>query len=251
MIGYPPTEELYLGCECMDLDHVALFIYFPPSEEDSKSVIEDIDDLPTIFLSVSTRNYFEEVLPPIIYFYDKTAWQTFFYNNWYKRLWFAGRYIVNPTYLREFGILDAFDFQNKDLDKLDAFLALISSDIDDNIKENSELWLDDDRWAIRFQPTRLTFKNDDTEQPWQLGWEPHFKQRGFFGRIRYAFKYIFGIHSPEKNFTLYEKDAAKMRGMIKWVQEENFALLKKEASKIEGMTEWMQNINKKDEENDK
>jgi len=219
MTGYPPMKELYLGCECMDLDHVALFIHFPPKDED-KNIIEDPDDPPAIYITVSARNYFEEILPPIRYFYDNWSWQYFFSHNWYKRLWIAGRHISDPTYLREYGILDGFDFQDKDLSKLDVFMSLISSDIDANIDEKSELWLNED-WRIRFQPIRLIFEEHDFVGPWQVGWESHFVQRGFFGRILNAFKYIFGMHSSDKSFTIEEKDAAKIRGMIKWVQETN------------------------------
>jgi len=214
-----PMEELYLGCECMDLDHVAHFMHFPPIKEVKK---ENIADDNIIYLSVSVHNFFKRIIPPIRYFYDKTSWQSFFYHNWVKRLWIAGKYIIAPYYQRKYGILDAFDFQNKDLEKLDAFLSLISSDIDDNSFSISEgIWLDDGEWLVKIELTRLEFKKCDYIGPWQVGWEPHFLNRGFFGRIHYAFKYIFGQHSPEKCFTICEKDAAKIRGIIKWVQETN------------------------------
>jgi len=221
MRGYPPMEELYLGCECMDLNHVALFIHFPP-KDDVKSVIEDEDDAPCIYCSVTAKNYYTHLLPEIRYLFDKWTWQNFAYHNWYQRWWIAAKYIFNPTYTKRYGILDAFDFQHRDHDKLDAFLTLISSDIDNNIDEKSELWVDDDQgWIIRFQPTRLIFEKHDIVEPWQIGWDIQFMKKGFFGRIKYAFKYIFGRHCSEKNFTLLEKDASKIRGMIKWVQETN------------------------------
>lgn len=224
-----PMKELYLGCECMDLDHVAHFMHFPPTEEEREKIKsrkfplpEEDDDLNIIYLAVSAHNFFKTIIPPIRYFYDLWAWQSFLYHNWFKRLWIAGRYIVDPFYQREFGILDAFDFQNKDLDKMDAFLSLISSDIDDNSFSISEgVWLDNDDWLLKIGLYRLEFPKHDYVGLWQIAWEVQFKNRGFFGRIHYAFKYIFGQHSPEKGFTIYEKDAAKIRGKIKWVQKTN------------------------------
>lgn len=225
MIGYPPIKELYLGCECMDLDHVALFIHFPPREDDGESVIksaiENIDDAPCIYCAVTANNYFTKLFPEIRYCYEKYTWQEFAYYNWYQRLWIAGKYIFNSICTKRYGILDAFDFQVKDHDKLDAFLALISSDIDTDIDDESELWLDDERWKIRFQADRWVSKEHDIKEPWKVGWDIHFLERGFLGRVRWACKYIFGRHCPEKSFSIYEKDAAKLRGMIKWVQEEN------------------------------
>lgn len=243
MIGYPPMKELYLGCECMDLDHVALFIHFPPRDDGAKSVIEDEDDAPAIYMSITASNYFTRLLPEIRYLFEKYTWQSFAQYNWYKRLWIAGKYIFNSTHLREYGILDAFDFQEKDHDNLDAFIALISSDIDDNIDEKSELWLDDDRWRMKIQPTRIVFEEHDIVEPWKVGWEIHFIERGFFGRVRWAFKYIFGRHSVGKSFTIYEKDAAKMRGMIKWTQKEN----KKGEEENKEISKWVVDMSKSEE----
>jgi hypothetical protein len=229
MSNSPPMEELYLGCECLDLGHVAHFMHFPPTKEDKKKVEsgkfplpEEDDDLNIIYFSVSVRNYFDVIIPPITGIFEIYDWRQFFYHNWCKRLWVAGKYIANPYHQPEGGVLDCFDFQNKDLDKTDAFLSLISSDIDDNNSSPLEgVWLDDDEWLVRIEVTRLEFKKHDWVGPWQVGWAVHFKSRGFFGRIRYAFKYIFGQHSSEKSFTIHEEDAAKIRGKIKWVQETN------------------------------
>jgi len=218
MTEYPSMKELYLGCECMSLEHISQFIHFPPVKDGSKCVMEE--DEPSIYLSVKTNNYYRNLLFPIIYIFDKYEWQSFFAYNWYKRIWIAGKYIVNPLSRQKWGILDAFDFQDKDLEKLDAFMALISSNIDTNITQNSELWIDED-WPIVFSPTRLEFEKHNIKEPWQVGWEIQFKKRGFLGRVKYAFKYIFGSSNQEQNYPLCEKDASKIRGMIKWVQDTN------------------------------
>ena len=129
MSDLAPMEELYLGCECMDLDHVALLVHFPPAEDKKKNdsglflLPEEDDDDNVIFFSVSVHNFFDAIVPPIISLFDTWAWRSFFHHSWFKRFWIAGRYIVDPLHLRKFGILDAFDFQNKDLDKMDAFLS--------------------------------------------------------------------------------------------------------------------------------
>ncbi len=223
-----PVKEMYVGCECLDLGHVAHFMHFPPPEREAFidsgkfPLPEEVEDENIIYLSVQVRSYLNAIIPPIIYVFSIYDWQYFFRYNWCNRLWVAGKYIVDPYYQPESGILNCFDFQNKDLNKIDAFLSLISSDIDDNSFSISEgVYLDDDEWLVKVGLTRLEFKKHDWIGDWQVGWAPHFKSRGFFGRIRYAFKYVFGKHSYEKCFTIYEKDAAKIRGIIKWVQGTN------------------------------
>jgi len=223
MIGYPPTNELLLGCECMDLDHVASFINFPPKKDGDGKVIIEFDDPPCIYFTVTANNLYTRLLPDLDprYLFEKWTWQSFSYYNWYNRWVIAGRYIFALNPHKEYELLNCFDFQERDHVRLDLFLSLISSDIDDNINEQSELLLDDERWCIKIKPNRLVFKEQDITEPWQVGWEICFKPRGFFGRIRWGFKYIFGRHCPEKQFTMLKKDAAKMRGLIKWVQETN------------------------------
>ncbi len=243
MIGYPPMEELYLGCECMDLDHVVALGYFPPKKDEAGNAIIEEDDPPVIYFHVTANNYFTRLLPSLRYFYEKYTWSEFYHYNWYQRWWLAGKYIFSSICTKKYGILDAFDFQVKDHDKLDAFLALISNDIDTDIDEKSELWLDDERWKIKFQPDRWVSKKHEIIEPWQVGWDIHFLERGFWGRIRWGFKYIFGRHYPEKEFEIFEKDAAKMRGMIKWVQEEN----KKNEEEMKDTIEWVQDMGKSKE----
>jgi len=223
MTGYPSMKELYLGCECMDLDHVALFVHFPPKKNKDGKVIIEKDDPPCIYCNVTANNYFRQLLPDLDprYLFTKYTWQEFAHYNWYQRWWVAGKYLFNPNSTRRYGILDCFDFQERDHSRLDMFLSLISSDIDTNIDEKSELWLDDERWRIRFMPDRWVSKKHDIQEPWKVGWDVQFMKRGFWGRIRWGLKYIFGRHCPEKDFTILEKDAAKLRGLIKWTQEEN------------------------------
>ena len=248
MIGYPPMVELYLGCECMDLGHVALFINFPPKKDNDGKVIIDEDDPPCIYFTVTANNYFTQLLPDLDprCLFEEWTWSTFAHYNWYNRLWIAGKHIFNPTYIKRYGILDAFDFQERDHSKLDMFLSLISSDIDTNIDDKSELWLDDERWRIRLMADRWVCEEHDIKEPWKVGWDVQFMKRGFWGRIRWGLKYIFGRHCPEKQFAILEKDAAKIRGMIKWAQEEN----KREEAKEEETKEiakWVVDMSKSEE----
>ena len=109
-------HDLYLGCECMSLDHVAHLMYFDPNKEE-KGQIDDV-----IYFCVRARNYFDEICPPIIYFYDKWAWDSYLRFNFFRRVGISLKYLFNKNYVRKGGILDCFDFKDTDLPVLDQFL---------------------------------------------------------------------------------------------------------------------------------
>lgn len=204
-------KELYLGCDCTDLGHVVSLIYFPFEGKDDEDNV--------IYYSVRVRNYFDRIVPPLQYFYEKDSWEDYFRYHWLRRVGIAAQYIFSPFYERKWGILDCFDFQAKDLSALDAFLALISSDIATNINHQATQELDNGRWTIIFDIDRMDFHEENF--PWDLGWSPQFKHRDFWGRVGYAVRYMFGRYSEEQGFEISEKDAFEIRGMIKWVQENN------------------------------
>ena len=208
-----PIKEIYIGCECMDLDHVAHLSYFPPTEKEKEDGEEDI-----IYFRIKFTNYFDRFFPPIRYFYEKHEWNSFFYHNHFRKVIIGLKYIFNRYYNKKDGILSCFEFQNKDLSKLDIFLSQITVNVDTNISHQSTESLDNERWYIRFSIDRQIH---DDRFPYQLGWEPQFKCRNIFGRIKYAFKYIFGEYCNIQEFEITKNKAEKLRGMIKWVEDIN------------------------------
>lgn len=213
------TKELFAGCGCMDICHVMHFVYFPFSGEKGE------EDENVIYGFVRTRNYFDRIFPPLRYFYDSFDWKQYFYYHWFRRWSIALRYILNSSYMRKWGVLDCFDFQGKDLPAIDNFMSLITNDITDDIDslsiEKMECQIDGDQWVLRFNVDCLVFDDSPSTFPWQLQWEPQFKPRKFLGRLKWAFNYIFGNYSDEQDFEIYPKDAAIIRGMIKWIQKNN------------------------------
>ena len=217
MTEYDERKELYVGCDCLDLDHISHFLHYPLSKEEKEDGEQEV-----IYCRVKIKNYLNEMCPPLRYFYSSYDWGSYFRYNWLRRIGIASKYIFNSFYVRRWGIFDCFNFQEKDLIKIDAFLSLISSDIDTNINEAYKYWVDDDCWLIRFDIDRIEWDGEGNNPfSWDLGLSPQFKKRKLFGRIKYAFKYMFGRHSDEQDIHIYKKDAAKLRGMIKWVQENN------------------------------
>lgn len=210
-------HDLYLGCECTDLDHVAHLMYFDPTEEEKG----DIDDV--IYFAIRAKSYHSEICPPIVYFYDKYSWGSFFRFHYFHRIGIAFRYILNKNYVRKGGILDCFDFRDKDLPVLDHFLSLIKNEIREDYTPSTCLfggigfqWLENDEFRLRFLGERL-----DEDMPYWLSWELQFKPRGIFGRLWYAGRFLFGRHCNEQHFEIDEKAAPIVRSMIKWIQDKN------------------------------
>ncbi len=215
-----PLKELYLGCECMDLDHISHLLYFPPTEKEKEDGEEEI-----IYFNFKFTNYFDHFLPPIRYFYDKSSWGDYLYHNHFRKVIIGLKYIFNRYYNRKYGILSCFEFQNKDLSKLDIFLSQITNNVDTvefgkNINHQSTQLLDNEKWLIRIS---IGKQFHDNKFPYQLGWDPQFIHcRNIFGRIKYALKYIFGKYCDVQCFEIKEIDASKLRGMIKWIQDTNY-----------------------------
>ncbi len=210
-----PLKELYIGCECMDLDHVAHLVYFPPTEKEKEDGEEEI-----IFFRIKFKNYFNRFFPPIRYFYDKSSWEDYFYHNHFRKVIIGIKSIFDKEYVRMGGILSCFDFQNKDLSKLDIFLSQITEKIEEKDVDNQSLaLLDNERWLVYFS---IDKQFNDDKFPYQLGWDQQFVPfRNIFGRIKYALKYIFGKYNEEQEFEITKSEARKLRGMIKWVQDTN------------------------------
>ena len=214
-----PLKELYIGCECGDLDHIARLGYFPPTEKEKEDGEEKV-----IYFTIKFTNYFDYFFPPIRYFYDKSEWESYFYNNHFKKVIIGFKYIFNKHYNRKYGILSCFEFQNKDLSKLDIFLSQITNNVDTiefgkNINHQSTQWLDNEKWLIRIS---IGKQFHDNKFPYQLGWDPQFVCRNIFGRIKYALRYIFGKYCNEQEFEIKEIEAGRLRGMIKWIQDTNW-----------------------------
>jgi len=220
-------EELILGCDCMSLDHVSLMIYFPPKTEEEKN-----DEDNVIYFTVKTRNYLNQIIPPLSI--DPRNWSYDFKNycrfHIFNRIPIAIRYIFNPSYTKKFGVLDCFDFQNKDLSKMREFLSQLTNEESEEIKfdkkslsnyagniiSNYLFYLDNERWGIRFIVWQL-----DKDMPFWLGWEIQFLPRKILGRIKYALKYIFGRVSNEQEFEINEETAKKIKGLITVVERLN------------------------------
>jgi len=220
-------QELYIGCDCLSLDHIIQFIHFPLSEEgkiENKEAVslDPEDDENIIYFAAKVENYFYKIVPPILlHCFDKYNWQSYFRYMWFHRLWIAMGNISSPKYRRRWGILDSFDFQQKDFEKIDAFIALISRDIDTNINEKSEVVIKDNNWSLIFHIEQFIWKEQNYKEPWKFGFECQFKKKKILGRIKDSFKYIFGIHDDQVHVSIDEKNAAKIRGMLKWVQDTN------------------------------
>jgi hypothetical protein len=201
-------EEKYFGCECMDLNHISRFGYFPP--EKGEKVDEDDN---VIYFTVKTEYLFGRILPP--FSLNPLDWKfdlgNYFHFHILKRIPVALGYIFNPHYYRKYGISDCFDFQEKDLPIIKEFLSKLSEKETEE-KSDSILWIDNERWLIRFSIQRI-----DKDFPYQLGWDIQFISRNLFGRIKYALKYLFGRVAEEQEFEIKPKHAEQLKGLISLV----------------------------------
>ncbi len=208
-------KEIYLGCECLDLDHIAHLSFFPLTEEEKTNGEED-----EIYFRLKFKSYFDRILPPIKYFYEKWEWNEYFYHNWFNKVIIGLKSLVSMDFVSIKGIFDCFEFQNKDLSKLDVFLSQITDKIDTKADGDSITFLDNDKWLIYFTISRFSFEDGDN-MPYVIEWEPQFIPSLLLRRIKYSFKYIFGRYDEEQEFYITKREATKLRGMIKWVEEEN------------------------------
>ena len=207
-------KELYLGCECMNLDHISHLVFFPLTEEEKKDGEKN-----KIYFRVKFISYFDQIIPPIRYFYSLSDWREYFYYNCFKKVGIGLKNIFHRYFFREKGIIDFTNFQNKDLSKLDIFLSQLTDKIDTNITHQSIQRLLNERWSIYFSIEKLF---EDQELPYQLEWNPQFLQcQNIWRRIKNSFAYIFGTYCNEQEFEITEKEASKLRGMIKWIQKTN------------------------------
>ena len=211
-------KELYIGCECMDLDHIAHLSFFPLTEEKKEDGEKD-----EIFFTLKFKSYFDRILPPIRDFYQKWEWNNYFYHNWFNKVIIGLKSLASMDFISIKGIFDCFEFQNKDLSKLDVFLSQITNKIDTKADGDSITFLDNDKWLIYFTISKLYSREDYDYDfaPYVIGWEPQFIPSLLLRRIKYAFKYIFGRYNEEQEFFITKREATKLRGMIKWVEEEN------------------------------
>ena len=215
-------KELILGCDCMSLDHIALFSHFPCCDEEGEKVA---------YASVKIINYFNEIFPPLSIL-NKNMWRFYFHYNFFNRVKIAISHIFNDCYERDNGIFDCFDFQNKDLLRFDGFLSLITDTNLPIVPINADTWIDNNKWSIKFHIDKF-MEEMQPESSWYLGWNIQFKQKTFFGRIKDAVNYITGNHDSEQSFTIYPKDAFLIRSMIKCILDKN---RKKEVDRLEGLS---------------
>lgn len=201
-------KDLLLGCECRCMNHISRFDYHIPTTKE-----EEDDEYNVIYFTVTTENLFNSVVPPIRYCYDLDEWMTYFRWHIFNRIGVAFNHIFNLHYAKKDGILNCFDFMNKDLPALHEFLTYLSKE-ETKVSFTSPVNIHNERLAIRFSSLQII-----EQTPWGLGWEPQFINKGFWRKIKDGFKYIFGMFSDEQSFEITKKQAATLKGLITSILE--------------------------------
>jgi hypothetical protein len=205
--------EQYFGCECQCLNHIAHMGYFPPEKD-----VEVDEEDNVIYFSVRTEYLYKTIFPSLSL--NPLDWKDDlgYYFNWHilKRIPIAIGYIFNPLYVRKNGLLDCFDFQNKNLPEMKKFLSNLT-DQEELVSKTHWLTINNDKVEIKFCIERI-----DKDFPYWLGWEIQFITRWkLFGRVKHALKYIFGKYDNEQAFEINEKDAKRLKGLITVVRKMN------------------------------
>jgi hypothetical protein len=179
--------------------------YFAPEKGEE---VDEEDNV--IYIVVGTKNLYSRIilglnLNPCNWIYNLKD-----YFRWHilRRIPIAIGSIFNRSYTCEKGMLNCFDFKNKDLPKMKIFLSRLTME-EEVVSKINYLILDNERWVMRLYITHF-----DKDFPCELGWDIQFLPRNIFGRIRYALKYIFGRHNDEQEFEINKKDAATLKGLI-------------------------------------
>ena len=110
--------EEYFGCQCNSIEHVSQFIYFFPREGD-----DPYDD--EIYFAINANHLYSRIIPPFSYrILDwKYDFDHYFRFHFFRRIWIAANYLVNPYYKKKHGVMDCADYKEEDLTRLDETLA--------------------------------------------------------------------------------------------------------------------------------
>ena len=215
----PELKELYIGCGCGGLDHLARFSHHPLTQKEKDEGEED-----PVYITVRTENYFTRIVPSIKYIFEKYTWQDFFYYNWFKRVIIGFRHIKNPFYsiLESPLLFSYFEFQKKDLPEIYEMMSSISLDTSDikplfGIDKEFYVDLSNDNLVMRISID----KDLNEEDMLTLAWRTYFIHGKTIKRIKDDFKYIFGGFSDEQCFEIFEREAVNIKEMIKLAQKEN------------------------------
>ena len=204
-------EELILGCDCMCVDHVARFNYFPIKEG------EDVDkENDVIFMNVNANNLYCDINPFYFWGFD---FGHYFRFNFLKRFYYAFQHIINSKKLAANwleGVLNSFDFQNKDLDKLYDYFSLLAKNEEDVIHAGHRKEDFSRHFDICFYAER-----EYKDLPFVLGYSVVFRRGNLWKRIKTAFSYIFGTHNKELGVSLNEHDAEVLKAYIACIKRKN------------------------------
>ena len=202
--------EKYFGCDGGCLRHISYMLYFFPKKDDYEE-----DDV--INFTVKIEYLYQRIIPP--FSFNPMDWPydlgNYFRGHILRRIPVALAYIFQKYYTKKEGILDCFDFKEKDIPEIKEFLSNLSS-LETFASKRSSVTIDNEKWHIRFNISQL-----DKDIPWRLGWEIQFRPRNVWGRIGYALKYVFGSFSDEQHFDINKSDAEHLNGLIAVVEELN------------------------------
>jgi len=206
-------RDVYLGCECMGLDHVTHLIYWPPKDEDDDN---------ELFFTVAAKNYRDKIFPYLsISPYD---FKEYLRYHFFNRFGVALAYLFNSHHVHKWGILSSSDFRQKDLPTLIEYLSWVAGDSEETVDENTTVWLRGHRFNLR-----MTIDRYDKDMPWELGWEIQFKQgKSLWRRLKNGWRYIWGLASDEVHTIVTEKEAKTMKAMAEWVKKKNEELTEDE-----------------------
>ena len=211
----PLKEETYIGCDCMCLNHIAHFVYFPSDSSE--------DDDNQLFLTVTGGNFYTEIIPP--FSLDKFYWDDYFRFHYLRRVFHSFKYLFKKWKDSEnYSVLDSFDFDNSQLDTLYRFLEKYDNtkvNID-GLKVGSDLRLKlleaHKDYYVEFYVERMI--HGDDELPWVIKYDvKFFPEKKVQKRLQIALMHIIsGSYASSLNFELSKLEASILKKMIKAVQ---------------------------------
>jgi hypothetical protein len=206
-------EELILGCDCMDIQHITRLNYFP--QEDG--VVDDDDNV--IYMTMPAYNFYTSISPFYCWGIDIPYFIRF---NFLRRFYYAFLHIFNTQKLslewRE-GVMDGFDFRDSDLGKLYDYLNFLAGGVEGSEQGAFCKESDGKYFQVCFYVDRLI--PDEEDFPFVLGFSVMFKNGNLWDRVKTACSYIFGTHSNEIGLSLNKKDVKALRSFITLVKKTN------------------------------
>lgn len=197
----------------MCLEHIFMFVYYPPEKE------SDYEDN-TIFIRMRSLNLYSEIIPSIYYY----LWDEYFRFNYLKRFGIIFKYLFKIPFSEDNSIFDSFNFQVKDLSNIYEFLLNYENAYGHLLNNEKERYSSSKtkQDKIEIEDYHKKYKilikvhKEEAGDKLTIGYDFGFCDGNIWKRLKTSFDYMFfSRHNEEKEFEIKKiDDIINLKSMI-------------------------------------